>query len=253
MYDKIYVINLDKSTDRLEKIAKQLNDSGLVFERFSAVNGYNININDLGDKSVFTGQDIKDKKLKIDYKHTYQIDCNYSLDYKTIFNYKAKSGITAGELGLWCSNQVIWKMALKEGYSSVIILEDDVKIKNVENFKSKLDNFASYIPETFDVTYIDLPTAHKSKIKGNDYVSRLPKAASTYGSWAVIYSEKAMKKLLDFSLYTNPIDLFLNSKNSLKASAKQFKQDKDWFEIYVSSEDLLDVSGDNSTILEMGR
>ena len=38
-FDKVLVINLDKRTDRLEKISKQLDELGIVFERFSAIDG----------------------------------------------------------------------------------------------------------------------------------------------------------------------------------------------------------------------
>jgi GR25 family glycosyltransferase involved in LPS biosynthesis len=38
-FDKVVVINLDKRTDRLEKITKQLDELGITFERFSAIDG----------------------------------------------------------------------------------------------------------------------------------------------------------------------------------------------------------------------
>ena len=38
-FDKVVVINLDKRTDRLEKISKQLDELGIIFERFSAIDG----------------------------------------------------------------------------------------------------------------------------------------------------------------------------------------------------------------------
>ena len=38
-FDKVVVINLDKRTDRLEKINKQLDELGITFERFSAIDG----------------------------------------------------------------------------------------------------------------------------------------------------------------------------------------------------------------------
>ncbi len=38
-FDKVVVINLDKRTDRLEKITEQLDDLGITFERFSAIDG----------------------------------------------------------------------------------------------------------------------------------------------------------------------------------------------------------------------
>jgi GR25 family glycosyltransferase involved in LPS biosynthesis len=38
-FDKVVVVNLDKRVDRLEKITKQLDDLGITFERFSAIDG----------------------------------------------------------------------------------------------------------------------------------------------------------------------------------------------------------------------
>ena len=38
-FDKVVVINLDKRIDRLEKISKQLDELGITFERFSAIDG----------------------------------------------------------------------------------------------------------------------------------------------------------------------------------------------------------------------
>lgn len=38
-FDKVVVVNLDKRVDRLEKITKQLDDLGIAFERFSAIDG----------------------------------------------------------------------------------------------------------------------------------------------------------------------------------------------------------------------
>ena len=49
-FDKVVVINLDKRTDRLEKITKQLDDLGITFERFSAIDG-------TGKNPIIAGRD----------------------------------------------------------------------------------------------------------------------------------------------------------------------------------------------------
>ena len=49
-FDKVVVINLDKRTDRLEKITEQLNDLGITFERFSAIDG-------TGKNPIIAGRD----------------------------------------------------------------------------------------------------------------------------------------------------------------------------------------------------
>lgn len=49
-FDKVVVINLDKRVDRLEKITEQLNDLGITFERFSAIDG-------TGKNPILAGKD----------------------------------------------------------------------------------------------------------------------------------------------------------------------------------------------------
>lgn len=43
-FDAVYVINLDRRTDRMEKLDPQLNKLGIKYERFSAVDGNALNI-----------------------------------------------------------------------------------------------------------------------------------------------------------------------------------------------------------------
>jgi GR25 family glycosyltransferase involved in LPS biosynthesis len=49
-FDKVVVINLDKRVDRLEKITEQLDDLGITFERFSAIDG-------TGKNPIIAGRD----------------------------------------------------------------------------------------------------------------------------------------------------------------------------------------------------
>lgn len=49
-FDKVVVINLDKRVDRLENITEQLNDLGITFERFSAIDG-------TGKNPILAGKD----------------------------------------------------------------------------------------------------------------------------------------------------------------------------------------------------
>jgi len=43
-FDKVIVINLDRRTDRLEKIDSQLKELGIQYKRFSAVDGKKLDI-----------------------------------------------------------------------------------------------------------------------------------------------------------------------------------------------------------------
>ncbi|MCC8406854.1 MAG: glycosyltransferase family 25 protein [Rickettsia endosymbiont of Sceptobius lativentris] len=51
---KIFIVNLDRSTDRYNNISKQFDNNNLSYERFSAVDGYNLSITDTAGKR-FTG------------------------------------------------------------------------------------------------------------------------------------------------------------------------------------------------------
>ena len=43
-FDKVILINLDRREDRLEKLSTQLNNLGITFERFSAIDGKELGI-----------------------------------------------------------------------------------------------------------------------------------------------------------------------------------------------------------------
>ncbi|WP_017442536.1 glycosyltransferase family 25 protein [Rickettsia gravesii] len=59
---KIFIVNLDRSTDRYNNISKQFDNNNLFYERFSAVDGYNLSITDAEGKR-FTGLDVKNNLL----------------------------------------------------------------------------------------------------------------------------------------------------------------------------------------------
>ncbi len=44
-FSKVILINLDRREDRLEKISTQLDNLGITFERFSAIDGKELGIN----------------------------------------------------------------------------------------------------------------------------------------------------------------------------------------------------------------
>ena len=43
-FDKVAVINLDRRTDRMERLGAQLDELGIEYERFSAVDGKELDI-----------------------------------------------------------------------------------------------------------------------------------------------------------------------------------------------------------------
>ena len=263
---KVYVINLDKSEDRLAKVSKALNDNNISFVRFPAINGNNIQVKDLQTGQTFSGKNLSNylsvnkdnlyrsymcnpkltsilqgnsssvvnleaiKKNITEYSKSYEITCSDNGDPMKFF-YKGDVLLTeefswisrnylnrplkAGEFGLWCSNHIIWKDAIKNNYSKIIIFEDDIKIPNLE-LKEKLKVFDQYLPQDFDVAYLGLKQqceGGKLTIENNSYVKSFTRNSLAWGTHGVMYSKKGLEKLLGYEEYTAPIDTFIWHKS----------------------------------------
>ncbi len=104
-FDKVYVLNLDRRPDRLEKVTKELNSFGIEFDRFSAVDGNNISDEEYDFSKFVSGKGMIENK--------YALAC-------------LRSHIE------------IIKDAKKNNYERVLIFEDDVYLD--PNFEVHLQN-----------------------------------------------------------------------------------------------------------------
>jgi GR25 family glycosyltransferase involved in LPS biosynthesis len=91
---QIYVINMDKATDRLSRIKHQLETLGLPYKRIEAVDGKALNIKD-------------------SCTNPYQ------------FYLRQRRDCLPGEVGCMESHRLAWKTALKQNCDYTLILEDD--------------------------------------------------------------------------------------------------------------------------------
>ena len=101
---KIFVINLDASTDRLEAIARQMSDAGLAFERIPAV----------------LGRALSDEEIS----RSYSSELNRKKYY---------INLKKGEIGCYLSHLKAFRKIIDDDLDYAIILEDDVTIGG--NFK----------------------------------------------------------------------------------------------------------------------
>ncbi|WP_196140586.1 glycosyltransferase family 25 protein [Aliikangiella sp. G2MR2-5] len=92
---KVFLINLDRSTERLEISQKLLREQGIPYERISAVDG----------QTLGAGQ-IKD---------IYQFD-----DFQTYYK-----KLNAGEVGCYLSHRKVWQRIIDDNLDFAVILEDD--------------------------------------------------------------------------------------------------------------------------------
>jgi GR25 family glycosyltransferase involved in LPS biosynthesis len=160
IFDKVYVINLDHSKDRLKFISDQLRKEGISFERYPAING---------------GLLDKDKLIR-EGKLTYE-------------------KMTKGAIGCYLSHYNIWKKELNKG-RNILVLEDDVIIgKNlIKNFKE----IYKQIPENWDIIYFGASNIYGKKIDKNIIVPIKSNLGRTYntGMYAMLINKKAISKLL---------------------------------------------------------
>ncbi|QED23889.1 glycosyltransferase family 25 protein [Candidatus Deianiraea vastatrix] len=149
--DQVYVINMDNSPHRYEALKPVLDTENIKHIRFSAVNGYEVKIEDMHGK-IFKGIDIKLGKLKFRLGEEYKIYCpNITLRYKMKYH-QSQLGFSAGEIGVYCSHIEIMKDIIDRNYDAAMILEDDVVIHN--GFGEKLSNtLKEYIPENADILW----------------------------------------------------------------------------------------------------
>lgn len=117
-FDNVYLVNLEKSKDRLNNITKILNNENIKFERFNAVYG---------------------KELSDEYIKT--ITTNFC------YNFCPKSVI-----GCALSHILIWKDILKKNYKNSLILEDDIYFD--ENYKNNLKKSLNELPHDWDIVYL---------------------------------------------------------------------------------------------------
>ncbi|KJW04953.1 glycosyltransferase family 25 protein [Rickettsia argasii] len=139
---KIFIVNL-RSTDRYNNISKQFDNNNLFYERFSAVDGYNLSITDAGGKR-FTGLDVKNKPALLSLDNGYTVLCsseniNYYSDSK-ILNHT----LTASELGCYCSHREIWLKMVKNNIPDALIIEDDAILN--DDFRNKFLTMLKHLP-----------------------------------------------------------------------------------------------------------
>lgn len=149
-FNKVYVINLERSPDRKAYMEKQLNRIGVNYEFFKAVDGKDLKfINEKGE--VIVGLDINNKKR---LGETYKILCpTVTLTY-THKDIDAPFG--AGVAGCYCSHLEVLKKAYADGNKVSVVLEDDIDLSAVN--LNKLNSLkGALIDSKPSIIYLGLP------------------------------------------------------------------------------------------------
>jgi GR25 family glycosyltransferase involved in LPS biosynthesis len=164
--DNIYLINMDKDIDRLEKVKKECDIVNIKFERFPGVK-----ITDLS-------QNILDKYIPEDIQ---------------------KYG-TNGMIGCGLSHLFIWKDAIKKNYNNILILEDDVTFTN--NFNEILQNAMNELPNDYDILYLGLKDSICIPPKDTSF-NYIYKPLFPLLTHAMIISKNGLNKLVKYIIKIN--------------------------------------------------
>lgn len=157
--DNIYLINLERRTDKLEKVSKKLCKLNIKFEKFNAVDGSNIKIRDEWIQCLEKGSRIT----------------------------------SPGAYGCLLSHLQIIKNAKQENFKNILIFEDDIIFhKEFNNELRKLNS----VPNDYSIIYLG---GTQFKHVGNNFsINRnYYKGNETYGTFAYIIKNTMFDILID--------------------------------------------------------
>ena len=179
--DKIYLINLDISNDRLKEINNQ---------------NKNLNLNIIRHRAVY-GKDIDEKNLI----KKRVLDKNHKLN--------------KGAMGCYLSHLGILKKAYRDKDNIIIVLEDDIIFN--KDFKENLEKYYKEVPDDWDIIYLGGSRLRGKKISEHVVKGVYDiKTTSDYnmGTYAMMINKKGVKKLLKVLLPMKyPIDTSIAKNN----------------------------------------
>ena len=160
--DNVYLINMDKDTDRLKKVTKECDKVNIKFERFPG-----IKVTDLSQK-------ILDKYIPIETQ---------------------KYGPN-GMIGCGLSHLFIWQDAVEKNYKNILVLEDDVYF--TYDFNKYYAHIIDEVPNDYDILYLGYGEKNYNiNIQEDSSFNYIYKPKFQLLTHAMIISNKGLKKLLN--------------------------------------------------------
>ncbi len=157
--DFIYMINLDERPEKFKIGAGGLERYGINPYRFSAVNGWKLPHNIVDAVGLrFTFGFPKEKYLALVYRQ--EQDKEYP-SYEFIQDPNASYfcfGLTRGGIGIVLSHISVLYDALKSGYNTIWVMEDDVKVIRDPQLLPELMNQLDDLDPNWDILFTDRDT-----------------------------------------------------------------------------------------------
>ncbi|CAK9802533.1 Glycosyltransferase 25 family member [Anthophora plagiata] len=184
--DNIYMINLLRRPERRDRMHKLFKELGLRVKTVDAVDGGALNQSFLESFGI---------EMMPEYTDPYH-----------------DRPMTMGEVGCFLSHYIIWNEVIKNGFESVIILEDDVRFEPY--FRQKVKYILKELNDLqfkWDLVYLGrkrLVENAETRIDGSKY---LVHAAYSYWTLGYILSASGARKLVEALPLKNliPVDEYL--------------------------------------------
>ena len=230
-FDKIYCINLEKSTERWDNSVIEFKRVGLNVDRFNAINGSKLSIEELIRDNIISEQYIEKNNMR--------------------------------SLGCMMSHITIWKEIVKNNYKWTFILEDDVLF--LPNFEDLFPSYLSEIPEDCDLILVGSTSPNSGYLTEeegflkygnivNDKIMKVTKylnGAFSYG----ITLDGAKKLVNNYLPLIKPVDFFDGGLFNIYAFRRPktypenfYFNDSEIDDTELSFQGLISIRGEPSTI-----
>ena len=219
--DFIYTLNLDQRPEKFAQCVAQLHPYGIYPFRFSAVNGWELTLEDINDVGVKLEAWMQTGKMGTCYLPDGDGKPFHEIVHVIDRNYFCHC-MARGTIGIALSHLSMLQDALNSGYNTVWIMEDDIQVIKdphlISDLIAKLD--AQVGKKNWDILFTDRDT----KDKNGNYVPCLgyawrpnftpenpqrfrervdispdfTKVGARYGAYSMIVRRSGMKKILNF-------------------------------------------------------
>ncbi len=219
--DLIYMINLDQRPEKFEKSINRLHPYGIYPYRFSAVNGWELSLEDINDLGVKYATSMTGEFMGT----VYLLENAFVPHHEMIQNYGRtyfSHCMSRGAIGIVLSHLSILKDAYESGYETIWVMEDDIDVLQdptvLSDLIDRLDSAVRH--DGWDILFTDRDTKDR---KGNyirctgianrpDYSpmgnekfyidkkvnQQFRRIGLRYGAYSMIIRRSGMEKLLNF-------------------------------------------------------
>ncbi len=200
--DKIYLMNLDRSEDRLQHMEKEIAKIKfpVKYTRFRAIEGKHIIFTNLDTGEEFSGREVMEKKLLLKGKFKMQCSQDEEIGIGPLeLNQQSYYTRFIGELGNACSQRKIWEDIVKHKYQYTLIMEDDIGF--IPEFNQYFSLELHNIPKDADFLFLNASDIMSYKTFAdrhlNPYWKKVRKTITSAKTYIVTF--EGAKKLLEHS------------------------------------------------------